>query len=340
MLQTLQIVPIRCSLLCALLLGACSGGGGGAAPTFAASATPVPPATPAAPLAPAATGVSGTDTGVAGSVSAPGAAIYSSALPSQMAAVGGPTFATLTNTSFPLISSSWQASATGFTAASGGGGTATVTTAANSTEMQLVIPAVNVNTTLTYRQNVARNLDAPTFGLSYVVMGEWGTRAQPNGSGPLQNFTGFVFGFETAPAAMPVSGTAALSGFAWAQVIAPSATNLQTSYVDGKAQVSVDFASGKVTGTLSQMQDYSTGLTLAPWNDVTLNASLAAGTNRFSGTTAAASAPRGAFSLSSSATGRLDGAFYGPAAQNAGAVWSLSDGSKAALGSLVAGTPP
>jgi hypothetical protein len=37
-------------------------------------------------------------------------------------------------------------------------------------------------------------------------------------------------------------------------------------------------------------------------------------------------------SLSGSATGHLDGAFYGPAAQNVGAVWSLSDGMKSALG--------
>jgi hypothetical protein len=42
-------------------------------------------------------------------------------------------------------------------------------------------------------------------------------------------------------------------------------------------------------------------------------------------------------SLSASATGHIDGAFYGPAAQNLGAVWSLSDGTGSALGSVVAG---
>jgi hypothetical protein len=41
--------------------------------------------------------------------------------------------------------------------------------------------------------------------------------------------------------------------------------------------------------------------------------------------------------LSGSATGHIDGAFFGPAAQNLGAVWSLNDGSGAALGTVVAG---
>jgi len=74
-----------------------------------------------------------------------------------------------------------------------------------------------------------------------------------------------------------------------------------------------------------------------PWNDVSVAGTIAMGTNKFSGTTAATSSPGTPMSLSASATGHIDGAFYGPAAQNLGAVWSLSDGTGSALGTVVAG---
>jgi hypothetical protein len=71
-----------------------------------------------------------------------------------------------------------------------------------------------------------------------------------------------------------------------------------------------------------------------PWNDVSVNASIAAGTNKFTGTTAVTSVPEGMFSLNSSATGSINGAFYGPAAENLGAVWTLSDGKNSAIGAV------
>ena len=73
------------------------------------------------------------------------------------------------------------------------------------------------------------------------------------------------------------------------------------------------------------------------WNDVSITANIAAGSNTFNGTTAAASAPGLPMSLSGSAVGKINGAFFGPAAQNLGAVWSLSDGTGSAIGTVVAG---
>ena len=70
------------------------------------------------------------------------------------------------------------------------------------------------------------------------------------------------------------------------------------------------------------------------WNDVSFSASIGTGTNRFSGTTAATSAPGTGFSLAGSATGTINGAFFGPAAQNVGAVWTLGDGSISAIGTI------
>jgi hypothetical protein len=200
--------------------------------------------------------------------------------------------------------------------------------------MQLVIPAVSVNTSFKLNENVALGIDSPTWGLSYVVMGEWGERG-PAGTAPLQHFTSFVFGFETPSTAMPSSGTAAFSGYAWAFVYKPSATNIQSQFAEGTAALNANFGSGNVTGTLSQMR-YFTAPGYETWNDVSINGNLTGGTNRFSGTTAAATAPGTPFGLSASATGHIDGAFYGPAAQNLGAVWSLSDGTASAIGTVVA----
>jgi len=85
--------------------------------------------------------------------------------------------------------------------------------------------------------------------------------------------------------------------------------------------------------------------TTSPWNNVTLTGSLsqtAGSSNRgavITGTTQAQAAPAGAtFGMSSNATGNLSGALYGPNASEAGAVWSVNEGSgatgKAAFGFL------
>jgi hypothetical protein len=67
-----------------------------------------------------------------------------------------------------------------------------------------------------------------------------------------------------------------------------------------------------------------------------INAAIAARSNRFSGATAVTSAPQNPFSLAGSATGHVDGAFFGPAAQAVGAVWTLSDGTTSAIGGIAA----
>jgi hypothetical protein len=63
--------------------------------------------------------------------------------------------------------------------------------------------------------------------------------------------------------------------------------------------------------------------------------------NVFSGQTAANSAPGNSLSLKATAVGAITGGFYGPAADNVGAVWTLSngDGTGAAAGALGAAKP-
>jgi hypothetical protein len=129
---------------------------------------------------------------------------------------------------------------------------------------------------------------------------------------------------------MPTTGTATFSGQTEFSLYQQSGG----SWGAGKANFSVDFASGNVTGAFTQQWEASSS---GPWNDVSVNASIAAGTSKFSGTTGVTSAPVGPFTLKASATGRIDGGFYGPAAQNIGALWSLTDGTTTAVGGVAAG---
>ena len=226
----------------------------------------------------------------------------------------------------------------------------------SANSLQLTIPAVNVNATI---WEMAGLLSAPDFGdtpvigLSYVALGEW---QQPGNAGNPQ-YSLFAFGYETPASAMPTSGTATFSGMAQGSEFAPVGTQGQIVSVGlfGRAALSVDFASGSIAGSFTQMTaapynavgtapavSYATTPPFplpppgGPWNDVSVSASIAAGTNKFSGTTAAASNPQSAYSLSGSATGSVAGAFYGPNAQELGAIWTLSDGKASAIGGVAA----
>ena len=320
---------------------------------MAASAPAVASAAPAAPtfcsscVGPPSLGYN-SDTGIAaGPIAVPPPASLGSA-PAQIAVPGGPSFdgnsgSYPANVTFPLISTSLKSASPGMSATATPDATLTViSTSANSTNFQLVIPSLNLNTNFANRENIVNNLDGVLVGYSYVAAGGWDVRTNSlTATGPLLSSTAFLFGYETPGSAMPTTGTAAFTGQAGAGVFKPvNGTILETS-ISGNANLSANFSSGQVTGALTKMQQwdglsYSSSQGSLPWNDVSLNASIAPGTNRFSGSTAATSAPGTSFSLSGSATGHIDGAFYGPAAQNLGAVWSLSDGNGSALGTIVA----
>ena len=327
------------------LLTACSGGGGGGGGIPAVSQAPTTTTTTTQTFTVDPNGVN-SSTGIpAGPIAAPPAGSFGTA-PKQIATAGGPTFNGSSggypaNVTFPMISTTLLPGSSGLTAgAANTGATLTVlSTSANSSSFQMVIPAVNVNFTFTNRENIANNMDGITWGLNYAVAGAWAPGG--NSTGPMQSSTAFVFGYETPSSAMPSTGTASFSGSASGTVYKNIGSNVSGAQVFGNAAVSVNFASGQVNGALTQMQQWggmtsSTSSIYLPWNDVSLTANIAAGTNRFSGSTAATSAPGSAFSLAGSATGKIDGAFFGPTPQNVGAIWSLSDGAGSALGALTA----
>jgi len=90
-----------------------------------------------------------------------------------------------------------------------------------------------------------------------------------------------------------------------------------------------------MTGNLTNMT-----VNGAIWNSVSLMGTISGGQNSFSGTSAVSSAPAGPFALNSSATGTFSGLFFGPSAQELGAVWTLFDGTNAAEGTIGAKTGP
>ena len=156
----------------------------------------------------------------------------------------------------------------------------------------------------------------------------------------------FVTGYETPAAAMPSTGTATYSGYVHGSVYYPVAQgsgtlpcNCAELFLAGNASFNANFGARTVSGTLTEIYagplwDPSEG---ARWNDVAFNSTITG--NGFSGITNATSAGTGPAGLSASATGTVEGRFFGPAAQEAGAVWTLFDGVKSAIGTLTGERP-
>ncbi|MEA2824266.1 MAG: hypothetical protein QOF03_748 [Alphaproteobacteria bacterium] len=319
-----RVSPYLCAATILPLLAACGGGGGGysGSPTSAIMSSS---------SAPASSG------GSTGSTAAPGITATSSGAGQwdygtpQFATVGGPTFS---GPDYPPPNTSFAARATslrqGSTVTSQQDAIVTVLSAgAHSSLLHVVIPSIGMDETFSSNTDLRGfQGDTPFWGLNYVALGEWAHWT----AGRTTAITESLFGYETPVNAIPTTGTAQFSG--WASGVVFKGTD-QGVYLDGTASVSVDFVSGKITGALTNMVAARIGGG-TPWNDVSVSGKIGAGTNSFSGTTAVTSAPNSSYSLSGSATGRLEGAFFGPAAENIGALWSLTDSTGSAVGGFLA----
>ncbi len=321
-------------LIGVVMLAACAGGGGnGMIPGLSTSVT----ASPAANGGGMGSGSSGSSPGAAGppvpQIATPGGPVFHDTY-SQ-----GPNYPS-EGVSFPVLVSVLQQTPNGPSAISGGQNASATLTKSNQwwtlaqipgTHVELSVPAAGVNVSLDTPDLLGGLEDYYTFGLSYVVLGTWSSSYSPCAPCLNGKAMAFAFGYETPATSMPTTGQASFNGQVRGTVFAPNGDAIPEGGLIGDATFSADFASGRVTGAFTNMRS------LTPWNDVSVNASIASGTNKFSGATAVTSAPQGMFSLKSSATGSINGAFYGPTAQNLGAVWTLSDGTKSALGGVVAG---
>ena len=223
---------------------------------------------------------------------------------------------------------------------------------ASSSVVELTVPAAGIDTRIAIPGNFATGgLSsgsggvgyALSSGLSYVAFGLW---EQPSSVVPPGTAMAYAFGYETPASAMPTTGSASYTGIGkvLARVFFVDSTGawspttkgqLVATDLHGNAQLNVNFATGLIDGQFSLQGDVWNNGFDAPWNDVTVSASIVPGTNRLSGTTGTTTpAPlhQSPAALPGTATGFIDGGFYGPAAENLGATWSLGAGGAMAIG--------
>ena len=306
----------------AVSLAGC-GGGGGVASMPPAPLVPTPSPTPTPTPTPTAFSI----TAPARGTTAPGTAAI-------QASAGGPSFTNgaTAATAFPLLQSAmvFGASSAGpDPTANASGGIATFsggTLNLNVAAFQTVDPG--------FRYSSSGYAD-----LDWTRVGYWGT-----GGGwwdyddNVGRYGVFVAGYQTPAASIPTTGTATYAGLVAGAVffpgLSPGTTHCACNIValTGNAAFTANFGTRNVSGIMTGMMAGG-----AAWNDVAFNSTITG--NSFSGTTNVASVPGGPASMSASATGTLEGRFFGPTAQEAGAVWTLFDGTNAAMGTLTGKHP-
>jgi hypothetical protein len=175
--------------------------------------------------------------------------------------------------------------------------------------------------------------DPATSNLSWTTYGVWAVYGTDKNS-----FSPFVTGFATPVASVPTTGSATYSGGVLGTVFSPQAGSqfgVHAAFLQGNATLQANFGAASITGSLTSMT-----VDGSPWNSVSLLGSISGGQNYFSGTSGVSSTPAGPLSLTGSAAGTFAGLFFGPNAQELGAVWTLFDGTSAALGTIGAKTGP
>jgi hypothetical protein len=210
----------------------------------------------------------------------------------------------------------------------------------------LSIDAPNVSgTSITLADGRVISMGLPN-NLNYTVMGWW--TQLPGSAGGQSYFAYGTGGYQTPVSGVPASGTASYSGGGSASggvsgtMLFPNSGSISGATLSGQAKVDVNFTTGGVTGSLTNMTAIVQGDFDPPqaWNNVALSGSLSGATMR--GTTAVTNAPGNSLSMGSGATGTFSGALYGPNAQELGATWTLYDSSgngKTAAGVIGATKP-
>ena len=330
---------VASSIALAIGLSGCGGGGGGVASTPPPPPTPTPTPTPS----PAAATISA----LAGAI-APNANLFPSAR------VGGPTIRSHSSTVFPLLELvvsivPGRVSAASTTMTAG----ATIASASPSSTYRLDVgnPALGVTNVVLSPTSSANTFgadlgggatasldiaNAATSNLSWTTYGFWNVQASNNYTN-----AAFVTGYATPAASVPVNGSATYRGNVIGEAYHPSADGIDGVnfyHLSGDVTLQASFGSGSISGDLTNMITTGFEGDTAPWNSVSLLGTISGG--QFSGTSAATSAPANGGSLSSSATGTFAGMFFGPSAQELGAVWTLHDGTSSAVGSFGATSNP
>ncbi len=162
-----------------------------------------------------------------------------------------------------------------------------------------------------------------TTTLSYAYVGE-GSIGKQTSSGQSFSFDGYMFnlfgGQKTHISDMPTTGTANYEGaFKGKELLARPGFDPISSDLDGRANLTANFAANTVTGTIDNLRDYQASDATPTYNarkhTISLNGAISG--NQFSGTAALA----GTAYPSAQQSGTVQGGFFGPkAAEAAGAL--------------------
>lgn len=340
-----QATAMASAIAMAFSLTACGGGSGGGGSAIAMTPPPPPAQAPAPAPAPA--------------IGVPDVATTGAVGTAAQASPAGPTLASHTQTIFPLLQTVVSISSTGVVADAGtmsAGTTLAFNSGRGELTMTLGNPAVGVTSpnSLTEAdwgpslraQNTEwwgeRRIKALSAGLrnpaatnlSWTALGYWDVFVMDGADEKPRTVSDFVLGFETPVSAIPRSGSANYTGVVQGQLLNGHGPNkLYVPNISGDAKLTADFARGTISGSLENMV-----VGAAPWNSVSVQATFGSAANAFTGTTGVTSAPTGG--LGASATGSIAGKFFGPVAQEIGAVWTLSDATSVATGTIGAKTGP
>lgn len=242
-------------------------------------------------------------------------------------------------TDFPLL----------MAAAKGGPGTGdtTTTTAGGVLRVdpngtyQLTInnPALginNVDATTRSKQGVFYTTSTLTSAnLDYTRFGYW---LRDDGVDGVFNLGAWTTGFVTPVANLPAQGSATYAGKASGlynvAISATSPADFDSSF-KGDVSMSANFGASTLSGAITNIA--ATSLYSAftgPVNDIGFSASIDRTNNLFAGTTSVAGQASGPYAFGPTASGLINGRFYGPSATEVGAVFNLSEGARRLIGSF------
>lgn len=176
--------------------------------------------------------------------------------------------------------------------------------------------------------------------LDYTRFGYW-YRFQV--AGGMEQAGAWTAGFVTPANDIPTQGTAAYSGHATGLYNDAGACNCGDQFVStftGDVDLTVNFTNQSLNGSITNILLTPISGTAGPMNDIGFVASIDRTSNLFAGTTSVTSQPGGDWAFGPSASGLINGRFYGPGAAEVGAVFSLTEGLKRLIGSFGASRTP